>query len=165
MEGFSPQEIVVEGPIGPPYYVCISQSKVIHVYMCAFRYMYIYVHTCIYMYMHCVIMHIHSTLHMYIHERFVWMHDILKPCVIVFFAQTDPELKPVNMMETRNVMPQSPLIPPKIVLPGGLGVFNPKPEVMCCTMNAVPTTSNLLGKMKLPLAMHIHPFKDLSTQV
>ena len=68
-------------------------------------------------------------------------------------------------MEVRNVMPQTPLTPPKIILPGGLGVFNPKPEVMCSTMNAVPTTSGLLNKMKLPLAMHIHPYKDLSIQV
>lgn len=67
-------------------------------------------------------------------------------------------------MEVRNVMPQTPLTPPKIILPGGLGVFNPKPEVMCSTMNAVPTTSGLLNKMKLPLAMHIHPYKDLSIQ-
>ena len=79
--------------------------------------------------------------------------------------QVDPELKPVNMMESRNIMPSTPLKPPKIVLPGGLGVFNPKPEVMCSTMNAVPTTSSLLSKMKLPLAIHIHPYKDIPMMV
>ncbi|CAI8053137.1 Protein transport protein Sec24B [Geodia barretti] len=65
-------------------------------------------------------------------------------------------------MEARQVLPQTPLVPPKISLPGGLGVFNPPPHIMCCTMNAVPTTSSLLGKMKLPLAIHIHPYKDVS---
>ena len=80
-------------------------------------------------------------------------------------SQADPELKPINLMETRNVMPPTPLTPPKIVLPGGLGVFSPNPDVMCSTMNAVPTTSSLLNKMKLPLAIHIHPYKDLSMQV
>ena len=74
-------------------------------------------------------------------------------------------MKPVNIMETRLILPPTPLTPPKIVLPGGQGSFNPKPEVMCSTMNAVPATSALLSKMKLPLAIHIHPYKELNKQV
>lgn len=34
-------------------------------------------------------------------------------------------------------------------------------SVLCCTLNAVPETKNLLTKSKLPLGIHLHPFKDL----
>ena len=35
------------------------------------------------------------------------------------------------------------------------------PSVLCCTVNAVPETKSLLTKSKLPLGIHLHPFKDL----
>ena len=34
-------------------------------------------------------------------------------------------------------------------------------SVLCCTVNAVPETKSLLTKSKLPLGIHLHPFKDL----
>lgn len=34
-------------------------------------------------------------------------------------------------------------------------------SVLCCTLNAVPETKSLLTKSKLPLGIHLHPFKDL----
>ena len=36
---------------------------------------------------------------------------------------------------------------------------------MCSTINAVPETQSLLGKLKLPLGIHIHPYQSLSIQV
>ena len=38
-------------------------------------------------------------------------------------------------------------------------------RVMCSTINAVPETQSLLGKLKLPLGIHIHPYQSLTFQV
>ena len=43
--------------------------------------------------------------------------------------------------------------------------LNPDPSVFCSTMSTVPATSGLLNKMKLPFAIHIHPFKDSKAKV
>ena len=68
-------------------------------------------------------------------------------------------------MEVRNILPAQPLEHPRAILPGGLHDFNPDPSVLCSTMNAVPATSGMLNKMKLPFAIHVHPFKDLDRSV
>uniref|UniRef100_A0A1I8IAW3 Vesicle coat complex copii subunit sec24/subunit sfb2 n=2 Tax=Macrostomum lignano TaxID=282301 RepID=A0A1I8IAW3_9PLAT len=41
------------------------------------------------------------------------------------------------------------------------GDANCDPEVMCCTLNVIPSTSSLLQKARLPLGLLLHPFKDL----
>ena len=104
--------------------------------------------------------HTHTHAHTHTHTR-AHTHTRTR----THHTQLDPALRPVNLLESRNILPPTPITPPKIVLPAGLGGTNPKPEVMCCTMNALPTTSSLLGKLKLPLAIHIHPFKDVTGQV
>lgn len=38
-------------------------------------------------------------------------------------------------------------------------------SVLCCTLNAVPETKSLLTKSKLPLGIHIHPFRDLQVRI
>ena len=79
--------------------------------------------------------------------------------------QADPLLRPVNLLEKRDLLPSSCLTPPETVLPGNLGQFNPSPAVFCSTMNAVPATSSLLNKLKLPFAVHIHPYKEMHQSV
>ena len=99
--------------------------------------------------------HVHVC-NMYIYTKHTHTHT---------HTQSDPQLQPVNLLESRNILPPAPITPPKIVLPGGLGAFNPNPDVMCSTINAIPATGSLLGKLKLPLAIHIHPYRDLNTHV
>ena len=36
-------------------------------------------------------------------------------------------------------------------------------SVLRCTLKAIPHTQNLLQKVKLPLGLVVHPFKDLSS--
>lgn len=79
--------------------------------------------------------------------------------------QNDPNLQPVNIIETRDILPATPITAPPTVLPGNLSRYVPKENVFCSTMNAVPATSSMLNKLKLPLAIHIHPFKDMPNNV
>lgn len=79
--------------------------------------------------------------------------------------QSDPNLQPISLMETRNIIPQSPIVPPSVALPNNLARFTPDHKVFCCTMNTVPATNSLLNKLKLPFAIHIHPFKDMAHNV
>ena len=74
-------------------------------------------------------------------------------------------MQPVNLLETRNILPPSEVRPPPIVLPNGMSKYAPDHRVFCCTMNAIPATSSLLSKTKLPLAIHLHPYKDMATKV
>ncbi|XP_064387627.1 protein transport protein Sec24A-like isoform X2 [Halichondria panicea] len=76
-------------------------------------------------------------------------------------ALNDPNLQPVNIIETRDILPATPITAPPTVLPGNLSRYIPKENVFCSTMSAVPATSSMLNKLKLPLAIHIHPFKDM----
>jgi protein transport protein SEC24 len=71
-----------------------------------------------------------------------------------------PELQPVKILENRNIIPSRPIPYPLPPLPSHLSNVGPDPLVFCSTMNSVPATSGLLNKMKLPFAIHIHPFKD-----
>ena len=80
-------------------------------------------------------------------------------------SQVDPNLQPVNLMESRNIIPSSPIVPPPVALPNNLSKFAPNHKVFCSTMNAVPATNGLLNKLKLPFAIHIHPFKDMTHNV
>ena len=86
-------------------------------------------------------------------------------CIFSYSLQSDPNLRPVNVMECRNVLPTTPIVPPPAVLPANMSRFNPNHKVFCCTMNAVPATSGVLSKLKLPFAVHIHPYKDMPHNV
>ena len=79
--------------------------------------------------------------------------------------QSDPNLQPVNILESRSIIPSSPLVPSSPALPNNLTRFTPNHKVFCCTMNAVPATNGLLNKLKLPFAIHIHPFRDMTSNV
>ncbi|XP_065891060.1 protein transport protein Sec24A-like [Dysidea avara] len=78
--------------------------------------------------------------------------------------QIPPSLQPVNLLEVRNILPADPIQHPKVELPAGMSRFVPDPKVVCSTINAVPETQSILGKLKLPLGIHIHPFQTLTTQ-
>uniref|UniRef100_A0A1X7SVB3 Uncharacterized protein n=1 Tax=Amphimedon queenslandica TaxID=400682 RepID=A0A1X7SVB3_AMPQE len=71
-----------------------------------------------------------------------------------------PNIQPVNVQEVRNILPATPITVSTPLLPQHLRDLNPDPFVFCSTMSTVPATSGLLNKMKLPFAIHIHPFKD-----
>lgn len=43
--------------------------------------------------------------------------------------------------------------------------FFPKNSVFRCTLNAIPKTSSLLEKSRLPFGIHLQPFRDLSVSV
>uniref|UniRef100_A0A1X7U3G3 Uncharacterized protein n=1 Tax=Amphimedon queenslandica TaxID=400682 RepID=A0A1X7U3G3_AMPQE len=74
--------------------------------------------------------------------------------------QVLPNIQPVNVQEVRNILPATPITVSTPLLPQHLRDLNPDPSVFCSTMSTVPATSGLLNKMKLPFAIHIHPFKD-----
>ena len=95
--------------------------------------------------------------------NFIASHMFFLHCTHLF--QSDPNLQPVNILESRSIIPSSPLVPPSPALPNNLTRFTPNHKVFCCTMNAVPATNGLLNKLKLPFAIHIHPFKDMTSNV
>ena len=68
-------------------------------------------------------------------------------------------------MESRDILPDMPITAPPPVLPGNLSRYSPHESVFCCTMNAVPASNSMLSKLKLPLGIHIHPFKDMPNNV
>ncbi|PFX31272.1 protein transport protein Sec24A-like [Stylophora pistillata] len=76
-------------------------------------------------------------------------------------VQQSSACQPINLLEQRHVLPQTPIEQPSPNLPGDLRKRNCDPSVLCCTINAVPETKSLLTKSKLPLGIHLHPFKDL----
>lgn len=67
----------------------------------------------------------------------------------------------INLMEQRHILPPTPLEQPAPNLAPDLRKRSADPSVLCCTLNAVPETKSLLTKSKLPLGIHIHPFRDL----
>ncbi|XP_048248104.1 protein transport protein Sec24A-like isoform X3 [Haliotis rufescens] len=68
----------------------------------------------------------------------------------------------LNLMQERRLIPTDGL---ETVKPGFQHDFkkvNCNPDIFRCTLNAIPQTSSLLNKARLPLGIIIHPFKDLS---
>ncbi|XP_046551666.1 protein transport protein Sec24A-like isoform X3 [Haliotis rubra] len=68
----------------------------------------------------------------------------------------------LNLMQERRLIPTDGL---ETVKPGFQHDFkkvNCNPDIFRCTLNAIPQTSSLLNKARLPLGILIHPFKDLS---
>ncbi|XP_065844690.1 protein transport protein Sec24A-like [Oscarella lobularis] len=63
-----------------------------------------------------------------------------------------------DLLQKRRVVP--PYLP-KMDNPDCGEKQNVDPELLCCTLNAFPETQSLLDKSRLPLGIHVHPFKDL----
>ncbi|PAA54433.1 hypothetical protein BOX15_Mlig016774g1 [Macrostomum lignano] len=72
----------------------------------------------------------------------------------------------VNLLRDRQLLRTHGSEPIETVAPPPLGHSFPaeancNPDVMSCTMNAVPATAELLRRSRLPLGLAMHPFKDL----
>ncbi|XP_068596232.1 protein transport protein Sec24B [Brachionichthys hirsutus] len=70
-------------------------------------------------------------------------------------------LRPVNLLQERNLLPPRPLEAPEPNLSPGLKKVNCSPQTFRCTLSSVPQTQALLNKAKLPLGLLLHPFRDL----
>ncbi|XP_077332831.1 protein transport protein Sec24B isoform X2 [Lithobates pipiens] len=69
-------------------------------------------------------------------------------------------LRPMNLIQDRNVLPLSSLPAPAPNLNTDLKKLNCNPEFFRCTLTSVPQTQALLNKAKLPLGLLLHPFKS-----
>ncbi|XP_069834618.1 protein transport protein Sec24B isoform X2 [Dendropsophus ebraccatus] len=75
-------------------------------------------------------------------------------------AQQPESLRPVNLLQDRNVLPVTSLPPPAPSLNADLKKLNCNPEFFRCTLTNIPQTQALLNKAKLPLGLLLHPFKS-----
>ncbi|XP_066576319.1 protein transport protein Sec24B isoform X2 [Amia ocellicauda] len=71
-------------------------------------------------------------------------------------------LRPVNLLQERNILPGEPLQAPVPSLSADLKRSNCSPDTFRCTLTNVPQTQALLNKAKLPLGLLLHPFRDLT---
>ncbi|CAN9514521.1 unnamed protein product [Ophioblennius macclurei] len=70
-------------------------------------------------------------------------------------------LRPVNLLQERNLLPPRPLEAPEPNLSADLKKVNCSPQTFRCTLTSVPQTQALLNKARLPLGLLLHPFRDL----
>ncbi|KAK3738631.1 hypothetical protein RRG08_006729 [Elysia crispata] len=68
----------------------------------------------------------------------------------------------VNLLNERHLISPEGVETAKPTLPHDFKKVNCNPDIFRCTLNAIPQTSSLLNKARLPLGILIHPFKDLS---
>ncbi|KAK6298997.1 hypothetical protein J4Q44_G00305070 [Coregonus suidteri] len=71
-------------------------------------------------------------------------------------------LRPVNLLQERNLLPHRPLDAPEPNLSADLKKANCSPDTFRCTLNNIPQTQALLNKARLPLGLLLHPFRDLA---
>uniref|UniRef100_A0A665VTC7 SEC24 homolog B, COPII coat complex component n=1 Tax=Echeneis naucrates TaxID=173247 RepID=A0A665VTC7_ECHNA len=74
-------------------------------------------------------------------------------------------LRPVNLLQERNLLPPRPLEAPEPNLSADLRKVNCSPQTFRCTLTSVPQTQALLNKARLPLGLLLHPFRDLQLPV
>ncbi|XP_063046534.1 protein transport protein Sec24A isoform X2 [Engraulis encrasicolus] len=74
-------------------------------------------------------------------------------------------LRPVNLLQERNILPPTPAPPPEPSLSTDLKNVNCSPDTFRCTLTNIPQTQALLNKARLPLGLLLHPFRDLSLPV
>uniref|UniRef100_A0A667Y5H4 SEC24 homolog B, COPII coat complex component n=1 Tax=Myripristis murdjan TaxID=586833 RepID=A0A667Y5H4_9TELE len=70
-------------------------------------------------------------------------------------------LRPVNLLQERNLLPPRPLQAPEPNLSAELKKANCSPQTFRCTLTSIPQTQALLNKARLPLGLLLHPFRDL----
>uniref|UniRef100_A0A8C5H3Y8 Protein transport protein Sec24B-like n=1 Tax=Gouania willdenowi TaxID=441366 RepID=A0A8C5H3Y8_GOUWI len=70
-------------------------------------------------------------------------------------------LRPVNLLQERNLLPPRPLEAPEPNLSADLKKVNCSPQTFRCTLTSIPQTQALLNKARLPLGLVLHPFRDL----
>ncbi|KAJ8269361.1 hypothetical protein COCON_G00119680 [Conger conger] len=71
-------------------------------------------------------------------------------------------LRPVNLLQERNILPPEPIQPPEPNLSAELKKANCSTSTFRCTLTNIPQTQALLNKAKLPLGLLLHPFRDLT---
>ncbi|XP_072549207.1 protein transport protein Sec24B isoform X2 [Salminus brasiliensis] len=71
-------------------------------------------------------------------------------------------LRPVNLLQERNILPPSSPAPPEPNLSSDLRKVNCSPDTFRCTLSCIPQTQALLNKARLPLGLLLHPFRDLT---
>uniref|UniRef100_A0A8C6VG50 SEC24 homolog B, COPII coat complex component n=1 Tax=Naja naja TaxID=35670 RepID=A0A8C6VG50_NAJNA len=76
--------------------------------------------------------------------------------------QQPESLRPVNLIQERNILPTAPVSPPLPNLNSDLKKLNCSPDSFRCTLTNIPQTQALLNKAKLPLGLLLHPFRDLT---
>uniref|UniRef100_A0A3Q4HAR0 SEC24 homolog B, COPII coat complex component n=1 Tax=Neolamprologus brichardi TaxID=32507 RepID=A0A3Q4HAR0_NEOBR len=72
-------------------------------------------------------------------------------------------LRPINLLQERNLLPPRPLEAPEPNLSPDLKKVNCSPTFRC-TLTSIPQTQALLNKARLPLGLLLHPFRDLQLQ-
>ncbi|XP_015226359.1 PREDICTED: protein transport protein Sec24B-like isoform X2 [Cyprinodon variegatus] len=70
-------------------------------------------------------------------------------------------LRPINLLQERNLLPSRPLEAPEPNLSPDLKKVNCSPQTFRCTLTSIPQTQALLNKARLPLGLLLHPFRDL----
>uniref|UniRef100_A0A8C5SH44 SEC24 homolog B, COPII coat complex component n=1 Tax=Laticauda laticaudata TaxID=8630 RepID=A0A8C5SH44_LATLA len=76
--------------------------------------------------------------------------------------QQPESLRPVNLIQERNILPIAPVLPPLPNLNSDLKKLNCSPDSFRCTLTNIPQTQALLNKAKLPLGLLLYPFRDLT---
>ncbi|XP_057205643.1 protein transport protein Sec24B isoform X3 [Triplophysa rosa] len=71
-------------------------------------------------------------------------------------------LRPVNLLQERNILPPKRTPPPEPNLSSDLRKVNCSPDTFRCTLTSIPQTQALLNKARLPLGLLLHPFRDLT---
>uniref|UniRef100_A0A671LDN0 Protein transport protein Sec24B-like n=1 Tax=Sinocyclocheilus anshuiensis TaxID=1608454 RepID=A0A671LDN0_9TELE len=71
-------------------------------------------------------------------------------------------LRPVNLLQERNILPPKYTPPPEPNLSNDLRKVNCSPDTFRCTLTNIPQTQALLNKARLPLGLLLHPFRDLT---
>ncbi|OQV24760.1 Protein transport protein Sec24B [Hypsibius exemplaris] len=68
----------------------------------------------------------------------------------------------VNLLQSRRILPTDGVEVPTPEARHAFNDVNCSPDIFRCTMNLIPNTKSLLEKSRLPLAILIHPYRDLS---
>ncbi|XP_035382170.1 protein transport protein Sec24B isoform X1 [Electrophorus electricus] len=71
-------------------------------------------------------------------------------------------LRPVNLLQERNLLPLKRGTPAEPNLSSNLRKMNCSPDTFRCTLSSIPQTQALLNKARLPLGLLLHPFRDLT---
>nr|XP_014346040.1 PREDICTED: protein transport protein Sec24B [Latimeria chalumnae] len=80
----------------------------------------------------------------------------------MYNLQQPESLRPVNLMQERNVLPPTPVQIPVPNLNPDLKKLNCSSDSFRCTLTNIPQTQAMLNKAKLPLGLLLHPFRDLT---
>ncbi|XP_041435526.1 protein transport protein Sec24B isoform X3 [Xenopus laevis] len=75
-------------------------------------------------------------------------------------AQQPESLRPINLLQDRNLLPILNVAAPIPNLNSDLKKLNCNPNSFRCTLTNIPQTQALLNKAKLPLGLLIHPFRS-----